>query len=297
MEVAMSMLGAFIDDLVLRRQAKSTIAASRTRIRQYLEWCAAQNIDPKAVDHDNFLAYLRHLQGLGHKTTTLQREFVTLVSFYEFLDLASAGDLKKIRKKYLRVYKPDGEKRQIISIPQAAEMVAATCSTRDQAILQVLFKTGIRRGELTTIDVSDVDMDAMSIRLKPTGKRSNRTVYFDREAQAALRRWLAVRQSIGSTLFTTTTGERLGGFGLTMLVEKAAERVGLHEAKGPLERRFGPHCCRHWFTTHLLRAGMRREYVQWLRGDSIREAVDIYFHIDPEDVRRAYLAHIPRLGI
>ncbi len=42
---------------------------------------------------------------------------------------------------------------------------------------------------------------------------------------------------------------------------------------------------------------MRREYVQWLRGDAIREAVDIYFHVDPVDVRRSYLASIPQLGI
>ena len=42
---------------------------------------------------------------------------------------------------------------------------------------------------------------------------------------------------------------------------------------------------------------MKREYVQWLRGDAIKEAVDIYFHIDPEDVREAYLAAIPQLGI
>jgi len=42
---------------------------------------------------------------------------------------------------------------------------------------------------------------------------------------------------------------------------------------------------------------MRREYVQWLRGDAIKEAVDIYYHIDPEDVRKSYLAYIPKLGV
>jgi hypothetical protein len=42
---------------------------------------------------------------------------------------------------------------------------------------------------------------------------------------------------------------------------------------------------------------MKREYVQWLRGDAIKEAVDIYFHIDPKDVQEAYLACIPQLSI
>lgn len=69
--------------------------------------------------------------------------------------------------------------------------------------------------------------EGMSIRLKPTGKRSNRTVFFDRETQSALRRWIAVRQSASRALFTTSTGERLGGFGLTVLVEKAAGHVAI----------------------------------------------------------------------
>jgi integrase/recombinase XerD len=64
-----------------------------------------------------------------------------------------------------------------------------------------------------------------------------------------------------------------------------------------MEDHFSPHCARHWNTTHLLRAGMKREYVQWLRGDAIKEAVDIYFHVDPKDVQEAYLASIPQLGI
>jgi integrase/recombinase XerD len=46
-----------------------------------------------------------------------------------------------------------------------------------------------------------------------------------------------------------------------------------------------------------LHAGMPREMVQWLRGDAMRDAIDIYNHINPMDVRREYLAHIPQLGI
>jgi hypothetical protein len=42
---------------------------------------------------------------------------------------------------------------------------------------------------------------------------------------------------------------------------------------------------------------MNREYVQWLRGDALREAIDIYNHIAPEDVGKSYLAHIPQLGV
>jgi len=64
---------------------------------------------------------------------------------------------------------------------------------------------------------------------------------------------------------------------------------------GELEDRFTPHCCRHWFVTTLLKAGMSREHVKWLRGDAMQEAIDIYHHIDIQDVRESYLAHVPQL--
>jgi site-specific recombinase XerD len=55
--------------------------------------------------------------------------------------------------------------------------------------------------------------------------------------------------------------------------------------------------CRHWFTTHLRRNDMRREFIKELRGDSRNEAIDIYDHIDKKELKRAYLAAIPMLGI
>jgi integrase/recombinase XerD len=77
-----------------------------------------------------------------------------------------------------------------------------------------------------------------------------------------------------------------------------AEYVGLHDpdSTDPQEP-FTPHYCRHWFTTHLRRSWMQREFIQELRGDSRRDVINIYDHIDPEELREAYLAHIPTLGL
>jgi integrase/recombinase XerD len=94
------------------------------------------------------------------------------------------------------------------------------------------------------------------------------------------------------------TSTRRGISSIQTIVAKAAERVGLHDPKSSRpEDHFSPHCCRHWFTTHLIRSGMPRDYIKWLRGDAMNEAIDIYNHIDPEDVKRSYLAHIPMLGV
>jgi len=92
-------------------------------------------------------------------------------------------------------------------------------------------------------------------------------------------------------------GTRIIKRNIEELIEGHAERVGLHNPGGKLEDRFTPHCCRHWFVTHLLRAGMSRDFVKELRGDTRGEAIDIYNHIDKKELKESYLAHIPQLGI
>jgi len=208
-----------------------------------------------------------------------------------------------IRAKYLKSYKDEVRQRQLIGVEDAAKMVRATIDTRDKAILLVFLKTGIRLNELISLDLEDLDLMGGKLILKPTAKRSNRIVFFDEETSRALSRWLKSRElrfkkGDHQALFISSKGTRLQTSGVDKLVREAAMRIGLHNHDSEkLEEKFTPHACRHWNTTQLLRAGMRREYVQWLRGDAIKEAVDIYFHVDPEDVRRAYLAAVPQLGI
>lgn len=137
--------------------------------------------------------------------------------------------------------------------------------------------------------------------LKKMAKRSNRIVFFDNECAMILKRWMVLRNKLKpktKALFISKRGKRIDKNVVYNAVTKNAERVGLHNPNSPkIEDHFTPHCCRHWFTTHLLRNGMPREYVKELRGDARNEAIDIYHHIDIEDLRRVYLACIPKLGI
>lgn len=93
-------------------------------------------------------------------------------------------------------------------------------------------------------------------------------------------------------------GERISRNGGNLALTNAAERISLHDSSSErLEDHFSPHYCRHWFTTRFRRAGMSREFIQELRGDVRREAIDIYDHIDKKELRESYLAHMPQLGI
>ncbi len=101
-----------------------------------------------------------------------------------------------------------------------------------------------------------------------------------------------------NALFVGEQGARLNRNGVSSLIAKYATKVGLHNPNSDrIEDHFSAHCCRHWFTTHLRRAGMDRDFIKVLRGDQRRESMATYDHIDLEEVRKAYLAFIPQLGI
>lgn len=231
-----------------------------------------------------------------------------LCNFLVYEDLTPANPVPSFRKRYLREYKKrggtnDGFERQLLSVEHMRDLICGTLDPRDRAILMVLAKTGIRRSELVHLDVDDLDFGTMTIRLKPHPKRTNLTVFIDDECARALRTWLSARANYATkqgckALFVGEHGDRLKRQGVYEVVTSRARVVGLHDPDSPdSRRRLSPHSFRHWFTTWLRRNGMRREFIQELRGDVRADAVDIYDHVDQEELRKAYVACIPRLGL
>jgi len=252
-----------------------------------------------------FLDYLRRERKVSQKT--IENYFSALSSFYDFLEYegyVNKNPINAVRKRYIRSYKDndEGQMRKLISVDEMARLISSIIDVRDKAIITLLAKTGIRRHEMIELDVDDIDWGEQEIRLKPTPKRTNRTVFFDDETAIVLHRWVKARESRNRNnimaLFISNEGGRLGRNAVYHAVTKAAMKVGMHNPNSKkAEDRFSPHCCRHWFTTHLRRAGMSREFIQELRGDVRKEAIDIYDHIDKKELRESYLAHIPQLGI
>lgn len=302
------LVAAYLTDCRIRGMSSRSFPGYHSALRAYLQFLSDREASIINVGQDDLIAFIEHLRFERRSAQrTIELTFSVLSSFYDFL--VFKGHVEKnpilpIRKRYLRPYKDGnpGQERQLISVEDMARIINSTMDIRDRAIITLLAKTGIRRNELISLDLSDVDFTNLRIRLKPAAKRTNRLVFFDDETAFIIRRWAKIREGRNPNgspaLFLNMEGDRLQRRGVADAVTKAAERVGLHNPSSErLEDHFSPHNCRHWNTTHLLRAGMKREYVQWLRGDSIKEAVDIYFHIDPKDVQEAYLACIPQLGI
>jgi len=308
MQDAEQLLEMFCEDCRLRGMTEESIRRYRSSLRIFLKFLRREGTSIDRVDVQELRRFLQHIKferGASHKT--VENYFSAISAFYDYLvfeGLIRTNIILPFRRRYLKRYKNDYDdpERKLLTVEEMSRLVNSIMDPRDKAIAILLAKTGIRRGELLRIDVDDINWEDYSITLKPTPKRSNRTVFFDDECAIVLRRWLRVREKLkpkSKALFISyNTLGRLSRNGVYNAVVKYARRLGFHNPDSPrLEDHFGPHCFRHWFTTWLLRNGMSREYIKELRGDKRREAIDIYHHIDREELRRTYLACIPKLGV
>lgn len=298
----------FLQDCKLRQFSPHSIESYHSSLNLLQRYLKQKGKSFLTNNRDELKDYIQFLLQNEISYKTIQNRFSTFITFYDYLHYEGYVDhnfVRDFRKHYLTKYKDDnGEKRQLISVDEMARFVHLIPDIRDKAIALLFAKTGIRRRELVAIDLDDIYWENMSIQLKPKNKRSNLIVYFDYETAIILRKWLDKRKfhtaPENKALFVTYNDKkkRLNRNGVGTVFTKWATVAGLHNSQSDkLQDKFTPHCCRHWFTTHLRRAGMPREFIMELRGDKRTSAMDTYYHIDHDELRRTYLACIPQLGI
>jgi integrase/recombinase XerD len=303
----LGLLEGFRHDCELRGLSPETVNHYAWCMNHFLGFLDERGTTYDQVNLQTLTLYLERLRAKSARYKTVENVYAAISAFYEYLVFEgkiTSNLVLAFRKRYLRRYKDGSEQmeRRLLSVEEMSRLVGSIMDSRDRAIALVFAKTGIRRRELLNLDVDSIDWRDDSIKLKPTPKRSNRVVFFDEECEVALRRWLAYRERLRPktpALFISYQSlTRLDRSSLYSAVTKYAEALGFHKPSSPrLEDHFGPHCFRHYFTTFLLRNGMPREYVKELRGDSRREAIDIYNHIDREELRKSYLACVPKLRV
>ncbi|MGP9838437.1 tyrosine recombinase XerC [Arthrobacter sp. 179] len=181
--------------------------------------------------------------------------------------------------------------------PGAAQLPAPTprqraVADRDRAILELLYATGIRVGELTGLDVDDIDHDRRTLRVLGKGDKE-RTVPFGQPAHQALSDWisrgrtqLAINGS-GPALFLGERGARMGARQVRSMVQRALEGLGDTAARGP-------HALRHTAATHLLDGGADLRTVQELLGHSSLATTQLYTHVSVDRLRNSYQQAHPR---
>lgn len=179
----------------------------------------------------------------------------------------------------------------VLDAARAPEDTDEVMSSRDGAMLELLYATGIRVGELVAVDVDDVDLALCVVRVMGKGGKE-RVVPFGGPARAAVSVWLQHRGALaieasGPALFLGRRGRRVDARQVREVVHRAARRV----ADAP---DVGPHGLRHSAATHLLEGGADLRIVQELLGHSSLATTQIYTHVSPERLRRSYEQAHPR---
>ena len=180
---------------------------------------------------------------------------------------------------------------------RAAEPASQALGRRDRAILELLYATGLRVGELTGLDWPDLDLSARVLRTLGKGGKE-RMVPFGRESERALRAWLTdwpqVREAAGTAarpedepVFLNHRGGRLTERSVRRLVDRAVEAAAL--ATG-----VHPHTLRHTFATHLLEAGADLRSIQELLGHSSLSTTQRYTHLDIQRLLNVYREAHPK---
>lgn len=241
--------------------------------------------------HDvrSFIA-ARHRQGLGGRS--LQRVLAALRRFFDFLVKAQRMAINPART----IQAPRAPKRlpRALDVDQAVRLMqvagAGLLASRDRALLELLYSSGLRVSELAGLDIADLDLAEASVRTVGKG-RKQRLVPVGRHAVAALRQWLALRAAIPgvdpAALFTNARGGRLSVRGVQTRLKALALRQGL-------DVHVHPHMLRHSFASHLLESSGDLRAVQELLGHADIRTTQVYTHLDFQHLARVYDDAHPR---
>ena len=251
------------------------------------------------VDLRSLRSWLAKQQTLGKSRTTLARRATAARVFTAWLVRSGRAPVDAgAQLASSRAHKPlphvlrQSEARALVDQAAALAEDDSPLAMRDVAILELLYATGIRVGELCGLDIDDVDRERNVVRVFGKG-RKERMVPFGLPAARALERWLGsgrphVRvDGAGAALFLGARGRRIDQRAVRRLVH---DRVAAVEGAPDI----GPHGLRHTAATHLLEGGADLRSVQELLGHSSLATTQIYTHVTTDRLRKAYQQAHPR---
>jgi integrase/recombinase XerC len=171
------------------------------------------------------------------------------------------------------------------------EPAARAAALRDSAMVEVLYSSGVRVGELCGLELRDLDPERQTLRVIGKGDKQ-RTVPLGAPASRALGRWMAKRSLLagpqsGQAMFVGDRGKRID----PRVVRRLVHRV---LATAPAAPDLGPHGLRHAMATHLLEGGADLRSVQELLGHASLATTQIYTHVSVDRLRAAFEQAHPR---
>ena len=284
-----------IDDFsaALTSLSDHTVAAYSSDLRSFAEWCARGNVNtPQAVTRPTIRRYLAHLTTRRFARSTMARKAAALRRYYRWA--ISTGLVTADPTSGVSVRGGGGRLPRVLDQRELNGLLDAAAPDdepdwrrrRDDAVLELLYGSGLRVGELCGLQVSALSLATSSATVWGKGAKERR-VPLSEPAVRALRRWLAVRADVvpvecGDVLFGNERGHAL--------TTRDVRRILDRRSPSPTH----PHALRHTFATHLLDGGADLRAVQELLGHQDVATTQRYTHVSRERLSAAYREAHPR---
>ena len=274
----------------------NTVNAYRCDLQQFIRWCGVHGPNSLTeVDLKLLAGYLNHLHQRKLAATSIARHLVSIKMLFRYLVLEgvvleSTAELlnsPKLWQHLPKILSPNMV-NQLLAAPTADDRFAL----RDRALLALLYATGCRASEITTLRLRDVQLDEGYCRCTGKGNKE-RIVSLNPVARSALEAYLnhsraeLVRLNDLDWLFVTKSGNRLSRIMIWKLVKKYAARIGC-------SRKVSPHTLRHSFATHMLAGGAEIRALQEMLGHASISTTQIYTQVEHSRLKAIHQQHHPR---
>ena len=278
-----------------RNDSPHTVKAYERDVSAFAAFCQDYYGGPwtwAGVDRLAIRGFLAAEQQRGVGKRSVARALSALRTFYRFLNATRGTEVNPARAartpkidRTLPVYLDRQETAELFKNAEQRAAAGGFIETRDLAMLEMFYSTGMRLAELAGLNDADVDLVADQVKVRGKGKKE-RIVPVGSRATAALRRYLRSRGE-GRALFVNGRGKRLSPRG----IQRAMKRLFQTLARGT---NLHVHALRHSFATHLLDAGADLRSVQELLGHASLGTTQVYTHTSVERLKKVYHQAHPR---
>jgi integrase/recombinase XerC len=295
------LLKQFLEHLQYERNvSQHTLRNYRSDLEQFFDYIAPAAADDNRrfpplseIDHLTIREWLSHLHTEQRKKSSVARKLAALRTFFQFL--VREGSVESNPAKLVSTPRLEKKLPKHLSIEEAIKFietpdVQTDLGKRDRAMLELMYATGVRVSELTTLNLGDIDFQNKLIRVMGK-RRKERVLPFGDPASDALRAYLQVREKFLNNapisernfeaVFLNYQGTRITTRSVGRMVEKYIRIcAGIHQ--------ISPHALRHSFATHLLDSGADLRDIQELLGHARLSTTQIYTHVSMEKLIEVY---------
>ena len=281
-----------------RNYSPQTVDSYKRDIEKFYRFLLTEEVKADDVDFIVIRNFLTKELMNNVSKRSCKRRLSSLKHFYQYL--LKTGQIDSNPFNYIEAPKIEKKYPHILYSNQVEELLKENrkrtdeLMPRDQAILELLYFSGVRASELVNIKLSDINTRNRFARILGKGNKE-RLVPFTEECAATIDKYIKEcrpllakhNEQISIYLFLNNHGDKLTTRGLEFILKNVEEKTGLMLG-------LHPHLLRHTFATHLLENGADLRVIQELLGHESINATQVYTHVTEEGMKKEYLAAHPR---